>query len=136
MALSRSARFSRLISREGPLILLVARKVEVEIQTRVNVSSLLLKGEPPRSPLGIGLVPQSSYNFIPLSNQSYLLMKVPTQSTALPVRRSAEFTASEASRRASFNSVILSRNSSLAARSFSLDSRSSPWDVMSSSLTI
>ena len=58
--------------------LLVTREVEVEVQAWIYVSSLLLKSEPPRGLLSTGLVPQSPYNFIPLSNQSYLLMKVPT----------------------------------------------------------
>ena len=83
VGLSRGIRFSRMVCGERLLCLLVAREVEVEIQTGVNVSSLLLKSEPPRSPLGTGLVTRSSYNFVQLSNQSYLLMKVPTQSTAL-----------------------------------------------------
>ena len=83
VGLSRGIRFSRMVCGERLLCLLVTREVKVEIQTWINVSSLLLKSEPPRSPLGTGLVPQSSYNFLPLSNQSYLLMKVPTQSTTL-----------------------------------------------------
>ena len=83
VALSMSAQFSKIISREGPLILLVAGKVKVEIQAGIGINSLLLKGKPPRNSLSTSLGPQSSYNFIPLSNQSYLLMKVPTQSTTL-----------------------------------------------------
>ena len=83
VGLSRGIRFSRMVYEERLLCLLVAREVEIKIQIEVNVSSLLLKSEPPRSQLGTGLVPQSSYNFVPLSNQSYLLMKVPTQSTTL-----------------------------------------------------
>ena len=83
LGLNRGIRSSRMVCGERLLCLLVAREVEVEIQTWINVSSLLLKSKPPRSPLSIGLVPQSSNNFVPLSNQSYLLMKVPTQSTAL-----------------------------------------------------
>ena len=83
VGLSRGIRFSRMVCGERLLCLLVDRKVEVEIQTWINVSNLLLKSEAPRSPLSTGLVPQSSYKFAPLSNQSYLLLKVPTQSTAL-----------------------------------------------------
>ena len=83
VSLSRGIKFSRRICGERLLCLLIAREVEVEIQTWISVSSLLLKSEPPRSPLSTGLVPQSSYNFVPLSNQSYLLMKVPTQPVTL-----------------------------------------------------
>ena len=81
--LNRGIWSSRMVCGERLLYLLVPREVEVQIQIWINVSSLLLKSKPLRSPLSTGLVPQSSYNFVPLSNQSYLLMKVPTQSTAL-----------------------------------------------------
>ena len=83
LGLNRGIRSSKMVCGERLLCLLVAREVEVEIQTWINVCSLLLKSKPPRSPLSTDLVPQSSYNFVPLSNQSYLLMKVPTQSTTL-----------------------------------------------------
>ena len=83
MGLSRDICLSRIVRRERLLCLLVTRDVEVEVQAWIDVSSPLLKSEPPRSLLSTGLVPQSPYNFIPLSHQIYLLMKVPTQSTAL-----------------------------------------------------
>ena len=136
VGLSRGIRFSRMVCGERLLCLLVAMEVEVKIQTGVNVSSLLLKSEPPRSPLGTGLVPQSSYNFVPLSNQSYLQMKVPTQSTTHLIQAFRRVYSLGGLTTSSVQQAILSRKSSLAARSSSLDSRSSPWDVMSSSLTI
>ena len=83
MGLSGGVRFSRIVSREGLLSLLIARDVKVEVQAWVGTNSFPLKGKPPRSPLSTGLIPQSSYNFVPLRNQSYLLKKVPTQPTTL-----------------------------------------------------
>ena len=83
VGLSRSIWSSRMICGEGFFHLLVARKVEIEGQAWVGISSLPLKGKPPRSPLSTILVPQSPYNFVPLSDQSYLLVNVPTQSTSL-----------------------------------------------------
>ena len=83
MGFSGGVRFFRIVSGEGLLGLLVTRHVEVEVQVWVDISSFPLKGKPPRSPLSTGLIPQSSYNFVPLSNQSYLLMKIPTQPTTL-----------------------------------------------------
>ena len=150
MALSRSTRFLRIIHGKRFLFLLVTWKVEAKVQVWVYASGLLLKSEPPKGPLSTGLIPQFSNNLIPLCNQSYLLMKVPTQSPTLLIQPSAKFTASEASRRATSSNalaseasrraasscVILSFRSLLAARSSSRDSRSSPRDVMSSSLTI
>ena len=76
-------RFPRIISREGPLILLIVGKVKAEIQAGIGIDNLLLKGKPPRNPLIRRLGPQSSNNFVPLSHQSYLLMKIPTQPATL-----------------------------------------------------
>ena len=65
------------------LSLLIARDVKVEVQAGIGISSSPLKGKLPRNLLSTGLVPQSSYNFVLLSNQSYLLMEVPGQPTTL-----------------------------------------------------
>ena len=83
---SRSTRFLRIICRERVLCLLVTWEVEVEVQAWVYVSSLLLESKPSRGPLNAGLLPQPPYDFIPLNNQTDLLMEVPTQSTALLIQ--------------------------------------------------
>ena len=83
MDLSRGVLLSRIVIRKGFLSFLIARDVKVEVQAGIDISSFPLKGKPPRNPLSTGLVPQSFYNFIPMSNQSYLLMEVSTQPTAL-----------------------------------------------------
>ena len=83
---SMSTLLMRIIRRKRFLCLLIAWKVEVEVQVWVYVNGLLLKCEPPRGPLSTGLVPQSSNNFISLSNQSYLLIKVPAQSATLLIQ--------------------------------------------------
>ena len=86
MGFSRSTRSLRIICRERLLCLLVTWNIEVEVQVWVDVNGLLLKSEPLRGPLSTGLVPQSSNNFVSLSNQSYLLMKVPAQSATLLIQ--------------------------------------------------
>ena len=88
MDLSGGARLSSIISREGPFLLLVVGKVEVEIQAGIGIDSLLLKGKPPRNPLIRCLSPQSSNNFVPLSHQRYLLMKIPMQPVTLLIQAS------------------------------------------------
>ena len=83
---SRSTRFLRIIYRERVLCLLVTWEVEVEVQAWVHVSSLLLESKPFRGPLNASLLTQPPYDFIPPSNQTDLLMEVPTQSTSLLIQ--------------------------------------------------
>ena len=81
--LNRGVWLSRTVGEKGLFCLLVTRDIKIEVQALVGISSLPLKGKPPKSPLSAGLIPQTLYGSVPLNNQSFLPLKVPSQPMAL-----------------------------------------------------
>ena len=81
--LSRGVWLSRTVGGKGLFHLLVTRDIKVKVQARVGISSLPLESKPSRSLLSAGLIPQTRYGSIPLNNQSFLPLKVPSQPMAL-----------------------------------------------------
>ena len=74
---------SRTVRGKGLFCLPVTRDIKVKVQARISISSLPLEIKPPRSPLSAGLVPQTRYGSVPLNNQSFLPLKLPSQPMAL-----------------------------------------------------
>ena len=81
--LSRGGRLSRAVDGKGFLCLLVTRDIKVKVQAQVGISNPPLESKPSRSPLSAGLIPQTRYRSVPLNNQSFLPLKVPSQPMAL-----------------------------------------------------
>ena len=81
--LSRGVWLSRTVGGKGLFRLLVTRDIKVKVQARIDINNLPLESKPPRSPLSAGLIPQTRYGSVPLNNQSFLPLKVPSQPMAL-----------------------------------------------------
>ena len=81
--LSRGVWLSRTVDGKGLFYLLVTRDIKVKVQARVGISNLPLESKPSKSPLSAGLIPQTRYSSVPLNNQSFLPLKVPSQPMAL-----------------------------------------------------
>ena len=77
--LSRGGWLSRAGGRKGFFCLLVAGDIKVKVQAQVGIINPPLESKPSRSPLSGGFIPQTRYRSVPLNNQSFLPLKVPSQ---------------------------------------------------------
>ena len=81
--LNRGGWLSRVVDGKGLFCLLVAGDIKVKIQSRVGINNPPLESKPSGSPLSAGLIPQTRYRSVPLNNQSFLPLKVPSQPMTL-----------------------------------------------------
>ena len=81
--LSRGVWLSRTFGGKGLFRLLFTRHIKAKVQARIGIRSLPLESKPSKSPLSVGLIPQTRYGSVPLNNQIFLPLKVPSQPMAL-----------------------------------------------------